>query len=125
MPRILVLEDDPLIAAMMGDWLCELGCEIIGPTRSVNGALGLLQGNPIDAAILDVSLPAENCYPVAAALRGRGVPLAFATGHTVGAIAQEYRDALMLPKPFDFAELRNVVARLLSDVRPRTAANPH
>jgi DNA-binding response OmpR family regulator len=110
---------------MMGDWLRELGCEVIGPVCNVDGALGLLERGAIDAAILDVTLHAENCYPVAAALRERSVPLAFATGHTVGAIAEDYRDALTLPKPFEFAQLRNVVEGLLNGVTPGIAAGPN
>ena len=56
MPRILVLEDEPLIAMMLQGWLEEIGCETIGPAHTVQSALDLLQGARPDGALLDVSL---------------------------------------------------------------------
>ena len=127
MPRILILEDEPLIAAMMGDWLREMGCEVVGPAHNVGGALALLDHNEIDAAILDLSLQGSNCYPVAAALRGRGVPIAFATGHAIGTLAEDYRDAPILAKPFDFSQLGDIMKGLLSGLKVRSmpSGNPN
>ncbi|MEJ0098106.1 MAG: response regulator [Bauldia sp.] len=81
MPRILLLDDEPLIAMMVADWLAEIGCETVGPADSVASALGFLDGEPLDGAILDVWLGDEDSFPVADTLRRRGVPFAFATGH--------------------------------------------
>jgi len=113
MPQIMILEDEPLIAVMMRDWLREMGCEIVGPADTVRGALALLEDHMIDAAILDVSLKGENCLPVADALGQRGIPVAFATGDAAG-LAKRHRDMPTLAKPFDFPALRDVVTRLLN-----------
>ncbi len=114
MPRILVLDDEPLISMLMEEWLTELGCETVGPASSVPSALGLIDGTSIDGAILDVSLGNEESYSVADALRERGVPFAFATGHGANGVAVRFQDALFVRKPFDFEEVRAVIAKLLS-----------
>jgi len=73
MPRILLLDDEPLIAMMMQGWLTELDCEIVGPVHSVRSALMLLDGLDgvaLDGAILDLSLGNnEKSYAVASVLR--------------------------------------------------------
>ena len=79
MPRILVVDDEPLISMLVENWLGELGCKVVGPARTVADGLALADGQ-LDGAILDVNLAGGTCYPLANALRLRGVPLAFATG---------------------------------------------
>jgi DNA-binding response OmpR family regulator len=112
-PRILVLEDEPLIALVVEDWLTELACETVGPAASARAALALLDGGPLDAAILDVSLRDGDSFAVAAALRARGVPFAFATGRGPASIDARFRDAPILAKPFELKSLRDVLASLL------------
>jgi CheY-like chemotaxis protein len=109
MRRILVVDDEPLIAMMMEEWLAELGCETIGPANSVAAALELIGVNELEGAILDVTLGRENCYSVADALHGKNVAFAFATGAGPGGIDPRYRGALFLSKPFDFAAIKSVV----------------
>jgi DNA-binding response OmpR family regulator len=113
MPRILVLEDESLIAIMLEDWLSELGCETVGPADSVRNALEMVDGTEIDGAILDVSIGDENCFSVADALREKGVPFAFATGHDAGAVASRFQDELLLQKPFAFQAVSSTVSKLL------------
>jgi CheY-like chemotaxis protein len=120
MARILVLDDEPLISMMVEAWLSELGCETVGPAASVRTALGFIEGDTaLDGAILDVSLGDEECYRVADALRDRGVPFAFATGHGINGVANRFKDALVLSKPFDFEALRGTVISLLNRRSPR------
>jgi CheY-like chemotaxis protein len=115
MPRILVLEDEPLISMLLGDWLTELGCETVGPAGSVADALGLVERGVLDGAILDVSLGNnEDCYAVADLLATRGVPFALATGHGPQGVAERYRRGLILAKPFDFTALKGVLSQLLA-----------
>jgi CheY-like chemotaxis protein len=114
LPRVLVVEDEPIIAAMVREWLEELGCEPVGPARSVANAIELITGAHLDAAIVDVSLGKEDCAPVAAMLRKEGVPFAFATGREIRGLVEIYEDALTLPKPYDFAAMRGVVTRMLN-----------
>ena len=122
MPRILLLDDEPLISMMVGDWLSELGYEVVGPADSVQSALGLIDGTAsIDGAILDVSLQNEECYSVADALQDRGVPFVFATGHGADGVAARFKGTLVLSKPFDFEAVKIMMAKLLDN----PAGTPH
>ena len=115
MPRILVLDDEPLIAAMLAEWLAECGCEPVGPAYTVVEALRFAETETLDGAILDVSLGEEDSLRVAGALGERGVPFAFATGYGAFDLPHPFQDAPVLAKPFDFEEIRTTVARLLAD----------
>lgn len=113
MPRILVLDDEPLISMLLRDWLTDLSCETVGPAHSVRGALDLIKTVKVDAAILDVSLGSENCYPVADALLKLGIPFAFASGYGGQGIDPRFKDPLVLSKPFGFEAVKRVVDRLI------------
>lgn len=78
--RILVVEDEPLVAMMVEDILLGENAVVIGPAASLAKALELAQGE-FDAALLDVNLAAERVYPVARRLQQRGIPFVFATGY--------------------------------------------
>jgi DNA-binding response OmpR family regulator len=111
MPRILVLDDEPLISALIGDWLSELSCEMIGPTESVVGALDLIDTESLDGAIIDVSLRGEESDAVAEALRSRGIPFACATGYDRSQVASRFPDAVILLKPFRFDEVEAAIGK--------------
>jgi DNA-binding response OmpR family regulator len=119
LPRILVVDDEPLISMLVEDWLVELGCEVVGPARSVNEGLGLA-GEPLDGAILDVNLAGENCYSVASALQKRGIPFAFATGDGSIGMDSGFEDPILLSKPFNFEGVRAVLDKLLASPRSRS-----
>ena len=112
MVRILLVEDDYHLSCMVRDWLAELGYEPVGPVPSVKSALELIANEPLDGAILDVSLRNEDSYPVADALGERGVPFVFATGYGASGLAPRFRDTPVLSKPFLFADVRRAVARM-------------
>ena len=113
-PRILVADDDALLSMLLGDWLNEAGCDIVGPAASVASALGLVEqeGERLDGALIDVQLTDGVSYPLADVLALRGIPYAFVTGHGVGGLAPAYRQALTLSKPFMIEELKVMVERL-------------
>lgn len=97
--RILIVEDEPLIAMMLEDFLELLDKEVAGTADSVASALPLIEG--ADAAILDVNLRGgEKSVPVAEALAQRGVPFVFATGGSEDSVAEQFRDRPRLMKPF-------------------------
>jgi CheY-like chemotaxis protein len=127
MPRILLLDDEPLIAMMMQGWLTELDCEIVGPVHSVRSALMLLDGLDgvaLDGAILDLSLGNnEKSYAVASVLRDRGIPYAFATGYEAADVDPRFRDALVLSKPFEFEAVRAAIGTLLNPGTMPQSAN--
>jgi CheY-like chemotaxis protein len=113
--RVLVLEDEPLIAMLMQDWLAELGCETLGPTGTVQAALALIESQPPDAAILDISLGKQDCYPVADRLQDRAIPFAFATGRAADDIVSRHQAAPRLSKPVNFAAVSGVIGKLLNE----------
>jgi DNA-binding response OmpR family regulator len=112
MARILVVEDEALIAAMVEQWLVEAGCTTIGPVGTVAAAMALLEDQKVDAAILDITLGLDTSFAIADRLTTMGVPFAFSTGHTDSALLPRYRGSLTLSKPFDFDALGRVVAEL-------------
>ena len=71
MARILIVDDEPLIAEIAEEWLAELGHAVVGPAYDLKTALSLADGD-LDAAILDVSLGRNDSYPVADRLKARG-----------------------------------------------------
>ncbi len=97
--RVLLVEDEGLVAMMLEDLISDLGCEIAGSLASVGAALAWIEaGGSADVALLDVNLSGESVFPVAEALRARGVPYAFATGYGEGHDPR-FRDAPLLGKP--------------------------
>lgn len=114
MARVLVVDDEALIAMMLSDLLSEYGHEIVGPAHSEAQALELVSTSNMDAAILDVTLGDQDCFAVASALRKQGVPFAFATGHGVHSMPEEFRDCITVSKPFDFEVVRRLVDGLVA-----------
>ena len=100
-PRsILIVEDEPLIAMMLEDFLDSLGHSVRGICDSVHGALDEVEKGGFDLAILDVNLKGENVWPVASALRERKVPFVIATGGHVDPPPAEFNDAPVIEKPY-------------------------
>src|SRR6202045_5470871 len=79
--RVLVVEDETMVAWLLEDMLADLGCAVVGPAAHVNQALAMLDAEAIDAAVLDVNLQGQKSYPIADAIAARGVPFAFSTGY--------------------------------------------
>jgi CheY-like chemotaxis protein len=114
--RVLVVEDEYLLATKMMGALAELGVETIGPAGTVKRALELVEhGGHLDGAVLDIKLRGRMVFPVAEALRARGVPFVFTTGYNEHAIPDRYKDVARCEKPSDPAE---VARALFSDADP-------
>ncbi len=114
MARVLVVDDEALIAMMLSDLLTEYGHETVGPAHSEGQALDLLASTPIDAAILDVTLGDHDCFAVAEALEKRGIPFAFATGHGAQSMPDVFRERVTVSKPFDFEVVRRLIDELVA-----------
>ena len=111
--RILVIEDEPLIAMMLEDFLDMLGHQVAGSADGVDDALALIAAGGIDAAILDVNLRGgEKSWPIADTLAREGVPFILATGGTGDSIIEQYRDRPTLAKPFTIDGVRQALAVL-------------
>ena len=108
---VLVVEDEYLLAEDLREELEQQGAEVLGPAANVADAMELLRHGPApDTAILDINLGGEKVYPVADALRARGIPFIFATGYEPWSIAEAYKDVPRVEKP---VEVRQVTAKLV------------
>jgi DNA-binding response OmpR family regulator len=106
--RILVAEDEILVAMLVEEMLQELGCEIVATVSSVAEATAAVRRNNLDAALLDCNLNGENSSPVADELLGHAVPFLLVTGY--GGRTEDppsMKTAPRLKKPFDIDELAN------------------
>jgi DNA-binding response OmpR family regulator len=113
--RILVVEDEYLIAMDVKDWLMAAGATVAGPVPSVDQALDLIKDEVLTAAVLDVNLGhGDTVYAVAAELGALGVPYLFATGDVRVSDANGYRDRPRLTKPYLEAELVRAMTELIS-----------
>ena len=97
---ILIVEDEPLIAMMLEDFLDSLGHRVHGTCDNVECALDETEKGGFDLAILDVNLKGENVWPVATKLREKKVPFVIATGGHVDPPPPEFKDAPVIEKPY-------------------------
>jgi CheY-like chemotaxis protein len=103
---VLVVEDEYLLAKRIADEFAKLGVETIGPANTVKRALELVEhSGHLDGAVLDVKVRDDMVFPVADALRARGVPFVFATGYEQQAIPDRYSDVAHCQKPLDPAQV--------------------
>ncbi|HEX2117347.1 MAG TPA: response regulator [Alphaproteobacteria bacterium] len=116
--RILLVEDEAMVAMIIEDTLRDLGCEVVGPIASIERAREAAISERVDGAFLDVNLRGELVYPVAEVLAARNVPFAFVTGYGESGIDPRFRGAPVLAKPF----LPETVEQLVSRHMARRAA---
>ena len=113
--RVLVAEDEYMIAEEIATVLGDAGAEVLGPMPRVADALRLLAAeNRIDGALLDVNLGGEAVWPVVDALLARGVPLVLASGYDAGAIPQAYARLPRCEKPVTGHDLARALAHALA-----------
>jgi DNA-binding NtrC family response regulator len=104
--RVLLAEDEFLIAEDLASALSAAGATVIGPAYSVAGALRLIEScGALDGAVLDVNLKGEAAFPIADALLGRGVPFVITTGYDRQFLKGQYEDVARFEKPVDPAKL--------------------
>ena len=114
--RILVVEDEPLIAMLVEEMLTDLGCVVTEVARTVEEGLRLAASGEgaIDAAILDVNLGEQQVYPVADALGQLGLPFIFATGYGIDGLSPRYAAHPVIAKPFRRPVLEQLLRTALS-----------
>jgi DNA-binding response OmpR family regulator len=110
--RVLVVEDEALVAMLVEDALLDAGFGVIGPAATVEEAMSLLARERPDAVVLDLNLAGETSTPVADALAARGIPYVIATGYGVSGLPAGHQDAMVLAKPYDPAELTAMLSRI-------------
>jgi CheY-like chemotaxis protein len=111
--RILVVEDEPIVAIALQDMLEDVGYEVVGPAFRLAAALTLAQSEAIDAAILDVNMGDGDSYGVAAALGARNIPFIFATGYGRIGLDPAFGDSAVLQKPYREAQVAAALNALL------------
>lgn len=117
--RILVVEDEFMIAQEVAEALAEAGAETLGPVPRVSDAMRLIAAEDrIDGALLDVNLFNEPVWPVVDALLARGVPLLLATGYDANAIPQQYADLPRHEKPAAGGDLARALSAVLTPASP-------
>jgi len=111
--RILVVEDEPLVAMLIEELVAEDGGIVVGPAPTLLAAEALIAADKLDGALLDVNVCGREVYPLAEALARDGVPFVFVTGYGAQGHPPQYRQHPTIQKPFRpevFA--RNVAAAL-------------
>ena len=112
--RILVVEDEALVALLLEDMLAEDDAVVVGPAANVEAALALIETEAFDAAVLDVNLDGQMSYPVADALLARAIPFVFSTGYASNRLQEGYREFPALQKPYHATELRRALADVIA-----------
>lgn len=116
--RILIVEDEILIAMMLEDMLDELGCRVVATVANAADAVAAIEAHPIDAAILDVNLEGGRSFAVADALAGHGIPFLFSTGYGEHTVEAQYPNRPILKKPFSMGDLARALSRVLQAGSP-------
>jgi CheY-like chemotaxis protein len=112
--RILLVEDEYMLASDLAHYLEEHGAAIVGPAGTVASALALVEQNRLDGAVLDINLHNEEVYPVADALIALNVPIVFATGYDELLMQRPYIGLPRCQKPLDKEALARVLASAIS-----------
>lgn len=112
--RVLVVEDNPLFAELVCDFLREGRLAPVGPAPDLETALPLARDAALDGAVLDLNLASVLSLPVCRALTARAIPFLFLTGMSdLSLIPVEYRTAPLIAKPFDTGELTSALAYIM------------
>ena len=112
--RIIVVEDEYMLAEDLESELLDAEAIILGPVGTVSDALALIESeHEIDGAILDVNLGGEMVFPVADVLVSRRVPLVFTTGYDASVIPRRFQSVMRCEKPVDMAAVAVAIGRLI------------
>lgn len=112
--RVLLVEDETVVALMIEDMLEDLGCLLVESVASFDKALETADAVEADVALLDVNLGGQEIFPVAERLQARGIPAVFATGYGSAGLPERWRDNAVLAKPFMVEDLREALGRVLA-----------
>jgi DNA-binding response OmpR family regulator len=115
--RVLVAEDEFLVALLLEEELNSLGCLILGPYTTVSRATRASNVEDFDLAILDINLAGELVYPLADDFTTRGVPFLFLSGYGSADIPERFRSTVRVAKPYEPSALAAAITALLPRVR--------
>src|SRR6266511_1192465 len=112
-PRVLFIEDDPIIALLVEQVLIECGCECVGPVAHIPEALVCAKTAEVDAALLNVIIDGNDAEEVAETLVLRGIPFSFVSGMPRNSIAKRWSETPYIEKPFGEEKIRQMLLTLL------------
>jgi CheY-like chemotaxis protein len=107
--RVLVVDDEALIAMLIADMLDDLGCSVVGPALSLDDGLELARDADIDWAILDLALNGKPSLPIAEILRERNIPFVFASGYANPDQGGDFEHIRVIQKPFDISHIASAL----------------
>lgn len=111
--KVLVVEDEAIVALMIEDMLNDLGCGIAACVGTLADARTVAAAADFDIALLDVNLGGKLVFPVAEILRERQKPFFFSTGYGISGLSREFSDYPVLVKPYTTDQLRRMIAQVL------------
>ena len=113
--RVLVIEDESLVAMLLETILDDMGCTVVGPESNIDdGLIAATTEASLDAALLDVNVAGREVFPVAEALRARGVPFVFSTGYGEAGLPEHWRGNPTIQKPFTEGAIRDALMKALN-----------
>lgn len=112
--RVLVVEDNPVIAFDIDDVLRDFGAEVVGPALDLETGLQLASEHSLDGAILDIDLGGHYVWPIAAALKSSRVPFVFVSAECGDKLPQDFSDFICLPKPASSRTIASTVAQVIT-----------
>lgn len=107
--RVLIVEDEFLVAMMLEECLESLGYEVVGTMPSLEAGLAALETQHFDVAMLDMNLSGQSSEPIAQALEGKGTPFLFVTGYGKAGVPAQYQTRQIVQKPFRLADLQKAL----------------
>ena len=122
--RVLVVEDNSLVAAEIVRMVTSLGCDVAGPIGTLSEAMDFARRQnepgttPTDVALLDVNISNEQVYPLAERLLEARVPLVFVTAYTKDMLPDQFQNHACLEKPFTETELQSALEHALTQPTP-------
>ena len=113
--RVLVIEDESLVAMLLETILEDMGCTDVGPESNIDdGLIAATTEASLDAALLDVNVAGREVFPVAEALRARGVPFVFSTGYGEAGLPEHWRGNPTIQKPFTEGAIRDALMKAMN-----------
>ena len=122
--RVLIVEDEVLLAMHLEDMLSALGHEVVGQATRIDKAIELARESDIDFAVLDINVAGTMSFPVADILRQRGIPFTFATGYGAEGLMDGYGDFPVLRKPYGQEDLERAIAQAFHGLSRSDAVPP-
>jgi DNA-binding response OmpR family regulator len=112
--RVLIVEDEAMIAALLESILAEAGCSIVGPVPTINQAMETIERDKIDVAVLDVRVNGDEVYPIVDRLLKSHIPIMFVSGYSQQDLCAGYRHHAFISKPFDAEEVVILLEKVLT-----------